>query len=91
MSLLRGEYTDERNTLIKGWTGAKDGPSKAKAWADVQRWNAKQPPAAPLTLSQLQQATQRANDTTKKYMGVSFNRSTSWIAERDRGLYTGIH
>jgi hypothetical protein len=63
--------------------------AKRRRGADIQKWNAAQPPAARLTMSPLQHAQKRADttDPTKKYMGVSLTKNTQWIAARDRALY----
>jgi len=84
---LRGEYTGKRNALMKGWTSAKDSRSKAKARANIPKWHASLRPQSRIAMAQLQQAMKRDSDPTKKVHGVSFNKQTQFIAERDRVLY----
>jgi hypothetical protein len=87
MSQLKGEYTTKRNALIKGWTEGKD---KSSAWTEIQKFNAGIPPAARITMAQLQQAKTRKDKAIQSgtnYLGVSFNKQTKFIADRDRALY----
>jgi hypothetical protein len=88
MVAQRGEYNDKKNALIKGWVGGTD---KAGAWAAIQKFNASLPPAARITMSQLQQAKTRQTAANapggKNYMGMSFNKQNQFIADRDKADY----
>jgi hypothetical protein len=87
MSDTRNEFMAQRNGLIKNWVTGAD---KASAWHEIQKFNAKNPPAARITMAQLHQAKTRKDTgekSGKSYLGVSFNRQTQWIADRDRALY----
>jgi hypothetical protein len=72
------------NALIKGWVSST---SEAGAWATVQKFNLQHPPAARITMAQLQQAKPRADTAESSgcnYMGL---KQQQFIADRDRALY----
>jgi hypothetical protein len=91
MKTIKEELRDDRQTLMYGYADAKNAGERLKAKAAINRWNEGQPPMARISADMLNSVVRskqnKEHEDVRHHLGQSFNKSDTWVADRDRALY----